>query len=103
MVPALGTARNYHQASLLPSGKVLVIGGYAGSGQYLGGTESFDPTSGLWSPAATMSISRANFSTVTLSPGVIMAIGGRNGSGSVAATEIYGDVIRRDGFDGAAP
>ncbi|MCC7254430.1 MAG: hypothetical protein IT467_00700, partial [Dokdonella sp.] len=47
--------------------------------------------------------SRATFSTVTLSPGVIMAIGGRNGSGAVATTEIYGDVILRDGFDGATP
>ena len=42
---SLGTARVYHTATLLPSGKVLVAGGVDGSG-VLSSAELYDPASG---------------------------------------------------------
>ncbi|WP_373371905.1 kelch repeat-containing protein [Archangium lansingense] len=42
--------RSSHTATPLPSGKVLVSGGRAGS-YYFASTELYDPTTGSWSPS----------------------------------------------------
>jgi hypothetical protein len=53
---SLTTARLYHTA-LLPSGKVLVAGGYdAGS---LASTELYDPASNTWSAAGSLATASA--------------------------------------------
>src|ERR1700692_3527770 len=43
---SLGTAREYHTATLLPNGKVLVAGGY--NGGFLASAELYDPAIGTW-------------------------------------------------------
>ena len=48
---SLGTARNWHTATLLPDGKVLVAGGLDSSGN-LASAELYDPASGIWRPPA---------------------------------------------------
>ncbi len=47
-VVSLNIARYHHTATLLPSGKVLVVGGY-GYG-YLTSAEVYDPAQGPWAP-----------------------------------------------------
>jgi len=60
---SLGTARSQHTATLLPSGKVLVAGGFAGGSS----AEVYDPSTGTWT--ATRSLGTARFShTATLLP-----------------------------------
>ena len=54
---SLATARSYHTATLLPSGKVLVAGGYAG-GVSLASAELYDPVTDGWSSAGSLSSTR---------------------------------------------
>jgi Galactose oxidase, central domain len=45
---SLGIARHSHTATLLPSGKVLVAGGYNSGGAALISAELYDPVTGTW-------------------------------------------------------
>lgn len=74
-------ARAFHTATLLPSGKVLVIGGLSNSPDpyarlALSSCEIYDPSIDLWTPAASMSKSRAGHAAVLLTDGRVLAIGG---------------------------
>src|SRR6266576_1002992 len=62
---SLGTARFFHTATLLPSGKVLVAGGY--NGGYLSSAELYDPATGSWSSTGSLSTAR-DIHTATLLP-----------------------------------
>ena len=53
---SLNTARRDQTATLLPSGKVLVAGGYNGS--FLSSAELYDPASGMWSATGSLSGAR---------------------------------------------
>jgi hypothetical protein len=79
---SLNQARAYHAAALLPNGKVLVVGGSStadGLGS-LASAELYDPASGTWSPAASMSMARAALSATALPNGHVVAVGGNNGN-----------------------
>jgi len=43
----------------LPSGKVLVVGGFANTGRILGSVELYDPASGTWTATGSLKIPRA--------------------------------------------
>src|SRR4051794_17998554 len=62
----LATPRNGHTATMLGSGKVLVVGGLT-NGNPLASAELYDPATGTWS--ATGSLTTARFAhTATLLP-----------------------------------
>src|SRR5438874_643195 len=83
---SLGAARNEHTATLLPSGKVLVAGGFNGS--YLTSAELYDPSTGSWSATGSLGTAR-EFHTATLLPnGKVLVAGGYNGSFPTSA-ELY--------------
>jgi N-acetylneuraminic acid mutarotase len=87
---SMSTARSNHPATLLPSGKVLVAGGYTyNSGATLASAELYDPASDSWSPAASMSIPRDGPSATLLLSGKVLVVGGRNSSGLLASAELY--------------
>jgi len=75
----MASARGAHTATLLPSGKVLVAGGYNG-GNYLASAELYDPASGTWSAAAPMASVRAEHTATLLNNGQVLVLGGSNGS-----------------------
>ncbi|HEX8820870.1 MAG TPA: kelch repeat-containing protein [Archangium sp.] len=72
----MSALRSYHTALLLPSGKVLVFGGYAAS-TYQSSAAFYDPASNTWSATATPSAARVNH-TATLLP---------NGKGGIREAE----------------
>lgn len=76
------TARAYHTATLLPNGKVLVVGGYGSIGYYgngsLSSTELFDPATGTWTPAAPMNMARDQHTATLLADGRVLVTSGEN-------------------------
>ena len=61
---------------MLPNGKVLVAGGYNGSGHLLSSAELYDPASGTWSATGSLNTAR-EFHTATLLPnGKVLVAGG---------------------------
>ncbi len=79
-------ARDSHTATLLPNGKVLVVGGYI-----LSTAELYDPGTNTWSAAASLATARA-FHTATLLPnGTVLVAGGYGGTSgtTLASAEIY--------------
>ena len=86
---SLATARDFHTATLLRNGKVLVAGGDGLDSQSLTSAELYDPASGTWT--ATGSLNTARFlHTATLLPnGKVLVAGGYNDSGYLASAELY--------------
>ena len=89
---SLGTARYEHTATLLLSGKVLVVGGRYGSD--LGSAELYNPATGTWSPTGSLLGGGIRDFTATLLPnGKVLVAGGAFGSpgyeGESSAAELY--------------
>ena len=54
---SMATQRDYHTVTLLPSGKVLVAGGY--NGTYLASAEVYDPDTATWTETGAMGTARS--------------------------------------------
>lgn len=79
----MGEPRAGQTATLLPSGSVLVAGGYNGFIENVGGhhtslavTELFDPTTGAWTVAAPMQVARSGQTATLLPNGQVLVVGG---------------------------
>jgi N-acetylneuraminic acid mutarotase len=93
----MGTAREYHTATLLDfgsaltNGKVLVTGGLGINKQALADAELFDPKSGTFTQTkGPMETARAYHTATLLNDGTILVAGGFDGSGlSLASAELF--------------
>ena len=65
-----------HTATLLPSGKVLVAGGYANGG-YLSSAELYDPATGSWSSTGSLGTARSDHTATLLPSGKVLVAAGR--------------------------
>ncbi|MFI5298569.1 MAG: kelch repeat-containing protein, partial [Polyangiales bacterium] len=83
----MATARYYHTASVLPSGKVLITGGYNLSG-VPANAELYDPSSNAFSAAGSMASGRYNHTASVLLSGKVLVAGGQAGGG-LASAELY--------------
>src|SRR5262249_1356186 len=81
---SMGGARYYHTAMLLPSGKVLVAGGFGS----MSTAELYDPGTGTWTPTGSMANGRADYTATLLPNGKVLVTGGYNGS-SLSSSELY--------------
>ncbi|MBI5739319.1 MAG: S8 family serine peptidase [Nitrospirae bacterium] len=70
----MAAARSSFTATLLPDGKVLVAGGYAGD--YLSSAEIYDPSTGTFSATGPMSSARAHHTATLLPDGKVLISGG---------------------------
>jgi len=75
---SLNTARAGHTATLLTSGKVLVVGGNSGSfnSNTLDSAELYDPVNGTWSVTGRLKQSRSYHTATLLPNGLVLVAGG---------------------------
>ena len=82
------TGRQSHSATLLPDGRVLITGGYAGA--YLASAEIYDPASGTFTATSEMTTRRIAHRATLLSNGSVLITGGKaSRSETLASAEIY--------------
>lgn len=78
-----------HTATLLPDGRVIMIGGYGLYSQAQSSVEIFDPASNRWYPARPLASARANHTTTLLADGTLLVVGGNGVGGSLDTAERY--------------
>src|SRR5437762_181447 len=79
---SLGQARADHTATLLPDGKVLVVGGLqdgqSGSNYHvISSAELYDPATGTWTTTGNLAKARGDHTATLLSNGKVLVVGGR--------------------------
>ena len=84
----LDSIRYDHSAILLPSGKVLVIGGVNTFG-YLSSALLFDPSTNNWSNSGSLTNARYLHTATLLHTGKVLVSGGYGSSGWLTACELY--------------
>ncbi len=96
MTGSMATDRSEHTATLLSDGSVLVAGGTNGASNASGGyaalasAELYDPASGKFSKAGSMTVARLDDTATLLSDGRVLIVGGDDASGKVlASAELY--------------
>jgi N-acetylneuraminic acid mutarotase len=91
---AVNTSRSYHQATLLPDGKVLIAGGYRGNDASMSSAELYSAVDGTWTKTSPLNTPR-RFYTLTLLPnGKVLALGGWDTSNSVlSSAELYDPIM----------
>src|SRR5207302_6524747 len=88
---SMGTARYIHTATLLPSGKVLVAGGFTPPGPpgETATAELYDPSTGSWSSTGSMGTARYGHTATLLPGGKVLVAGGFHDVMTTAAAELY--------------
>ena len=83
-------ARKFHTAELLQDGRVLVVGGQDRKLKPLSSAELYDPKTGKWSPAGSMTVPRRDHATALLPDGRVLAMGGLDDDRKVlSSAEMY--------------
>ena len=83
-------SRVNHSATLLPDGRVLVVGGMDGGFNPLRTSEVFDPETNLWTTADEMREARTEHSATLLEDGRVIVTGGMNEKLQIiGTTEIF--------------
>lgn len=91
----MSNERSKHTATLLPTGKVIVVGGLitaAQTQQALSSAELYDPTTGLWTATGTLSGPRFDHTATLLPNGRLLVVGGRNNQTVLDSAELYDPV-----------
>ena len=77
---SMHVARARHSTVLLPSGKVVVMGGERPDGTQIASVEVYDPATETWTEAADLPASRGNHTATMLNDGRILIVGGGGSS-----------------------
>lgn len=86
------TGREQHTATLLPDGRVLVVGGTDGRGTPLASAEIYNPRANQWVRAGSMATTRIDHTATLLPNGKVLVVGGMIGpipSSTLASAELY--------------
>ena len=84
----MSAGRTYHTATLLSSGKVLVVGGYS-NGASLASAELYDPATGTFADTASLGLVRYDHTSTLLEDGRVLTVGGFS-TGDQASAELFG-------------
>lgn len=88
------TGRDLHTATLLPNGKVLIVGGWNYFLHYLSFAELYDPATGTFNATTTYSTATRSNHTATLLPnGKVLIVGGADDSTYRTSAELYDPVL----------
>src|SRR6202022_1366648 len=91
--PAMPVGRGFHTATLLPNGKVLVVGGNQTFRALAASAELYDPRTRIWSSAGMLSTPRSLHTATLLKNGKVLIVGGSQvdsfSLGSLASAELY--------------
>lgn len=90
-VATMAVARHWHTATLLPDGRVLVIGGH-GIGGPLASAEIYDPAANRWTPTGDLSVPRVEHSATLLPGGRVLVTGGAAGDLYWWSSEVFDPV-----------
>ena len=85
---SLNIPRNNHTATLLPNGKVLVVGGANGADP-LSSAELYDPATGRWSITGSLLEARFEHTATLLPDGKVLVAGGAWNGGVLNSAELY--------------
>src|SRR5437773_2566641 len=85
----LNTARVNHTATLLPNGKVLVVGGSTNDGNRLDSAELYDPATGTWAVTDRLNASRAGHTATLVPNGQVPVVGGAQTFSTLDTAELY--------------
>jgi hypothetical protein len=84
----MGAPREFHIATLLADGKVLVAGGDANNA-LLASAESYDPMLNTWTSAPNLALARESHAAILLPNGKVLITGGQNANNPSALTDLY--------------
>jgi N-acetylneuraminic acid mutarotase len=88
-LPAMSAPRVAPILAPLPGNRVLVAGGYAGSGStYTASAQIVDVSTRTWLAAPPMATARSNAGSAVLQDGRVVVVGGGNGS-ALSSAEVY--------------
>jgi hypothetical protein len=79
------SGRYYHTATLLPGGKVLLVGGSPS----LDTAELYDPKAGTFSAINSMTVGRSRHTATLLADGSVLVAGGTGSFGTDVPAELY--------------
>ena len=87
---SLSNALYLHTATLLPSGKVLVVGGSDNSGHATNSTQIYDPATGTWTGTNALANARYAHTATLLPNGKVLVVGGTtNNYNPVQTVELF--------------
>jgi hypothetical protein len=76
---SIAEARYGHTATLLPDGRILVVGGYGDDATWLDSAEVWDPMTGEFGSAGSLGVGRHAHSATLLPDGRVLVVGGYGG------------------------
>jgi large repetitive protein len=85
----LVTPRYDHTTTLLPSGVLLIVGGFDAGGAPIASAEIFDPVTRAVRAIGTAPIARAQHSATLLPSGQVLIAGGTDGKGPIVDAELF--------------
>ena len=84
----MSTPRINHTATLLPDGRVAIVGSALGGGNAT--VERYDPATGTFSAAGSISVGRYDHTASLLADGRILIAGGSDFGGPLNSFELLG-------------
>src|SRR5438876_1313735 len=82
--------RQFHTATLLQNGKVLITGGVNNNNQTMAKAELYNPATGTWAYTGDLQHDRKFHTATLLQNGKVLIVGGANNDGeTITAAELY--------------